>query len=143
MKKTDIRSLNISNVSRQRLGLKRLISLCNSCCDVGTFLVQLMGRLPTNTVLFFFVTSSSILFLFICLFITYCSASFPSLGSVFFFFFAGPFSSSSAQCKLSSLKSKGSEERGGGYRLKEVKTIQGVTRIFLYLFQDGYKRRLL
>ncbi|KAF3852648.1 hypothetical protein F7725_006003 [Dissostichus mawsoni] len=84
---------------------------------------RLTGRLPTNTVLFFFVTSSSFLFLFICLFITYCSASFPSLGSVFFFF-AGPCSSSSAQCKLSSLKptrkSKGTEERDGGYRLKEV-----------------------
>lgn len=79
-----------------------------------------MGRLPTNTVLLLFLASSSFLAFCFCLFITQCSASFTLPGSAnslsffFFFFFEGlscPPPSSSAVCKLSSLKPQHQDKR--------------------------------
>lgn len=76
----------------------------------STFLVQPIGRFPTNTVLFVFTFSSAFLLLSFCLFSTHFSTSFsPSGSAAFLFFFAGvsfPRSSSSAFSKLISLQEK-------------------------------------
>lgn len=77
----------------------------------STFLVQPIGRFPTNTVLFVFTFSSAFLLLSFCLFSTHFSTSFSPSGSraFLFFFFAGvsfPRSSSSAFSKLISLQEK-------------------------------------
>lgn len=83
-----------------------------------TFLVQLMGRLPTNTVLFLFWASSSFLALFLCRFSTQCSTPFssaPHSTSLFFFtFFFEVFfccSSSSAICRPISLERRDEGEQ--------------------------------
>lgn len=93
-----------------------------------TFLEQLLGRLPTNTVLFLFWASSSFLALFLWRFSTQCSTPFSA--SCFLVFFTDVFcrSSSSAICRPISLETiDGDDGQLIGMTIKQEDDKQGLT----------------
>lgn len=94
-----------------------------------TFLEQLIGRLPTNTVLLLFWASSSFLALFLWRFSTQCSTPFSSV-SCFLVFFTDGFccSSSSAICRPISLEAiDGDDGWLMGMTIKQEHEEQGLT----------------
>lgn len=95
-----------------------------------TFLEQLLGRLPTNTVLFLFWASSSFLILFLWRFSTQCCTPFSSASCCLVFFTDVFFcrSSSSAICRPISLKTiDGDDGRLIGMTIKHEDEEQGLT----------------